>query len=169
MSRFRYATSQVAVHWLAAVVIIFMLVTGTFVLDDMPNDAGKIGSLRVHMILGALAGLLVVTRIFMRKRLPAPPAEPGDRWGRIGQVVLNLLVLLLVFSGAMLAWQSGAFDAVFGAGTLPHDFKQYLPRKIHGLVSKLVMAVVALHVLAALFHQLVVKDKLLSRMSFRRG
>ena len=39
MTSFRYATGQVAVHWLAAAAVLFLLLTGTLVLEDMPNTA----------------------------------------------------------------------------------------------------------------------------------
>lgn len=164
MQTFRYAKSQIAIHWLAAALIAFLLVTGTVVLADLPNTTEKIGNLRIHMILGGLAGLFVIARIFLRKRLPAPPATAGDALAKAGHMALNLVVLLLVVSGMMLSLQSGAFDAVFGSGMLPEDFKQFTPRKIHGLASRAAMGLIALHVLAALYHQFVVKDGLLSRM-----
>jgi cytochrome b561 len=164
MQNFRYATPQVAVHWLAAALIAFLLVTGTLVLADLPNTAEKIGNLRIHMILGGLAGMLVIARIGMRKRLPAPPPVKGEMLARLGHLALNLAILLLVFSGMLLVLQSGALDAVFGAGTLPEDFKQFTPRKIHGLASRLAMGLIALHILAALYHQFIVRDGLLSRM-----
>lgn len=164
MKSFRYAIPQIVVHWLAAIVIIFLLVTGTFVLADLPNTVQKLGNLRIHMIVGALAGLLVLTRLFLRKRQPAPPPGQGERLARLGHMALNLVILLLVFSGAVLALQSGTFDAVFGSGVLPEDFKQFTPRKIHGLASRLAMGLIALHVLAALYHQFVVRDGRLSRM-----
>lgn len=170
MRPFRYANSQVIVHWLAALVILFLLVTGTFVLDAIPNnDARKVLNLRIHAILGGLAGLLVVARILLHRRLPAPPREPGASAARVAQAALNLLVLVLVFSGGVLLLQSGAFEAVVGSGPLPRDFKEYVPRRIHGLVSRLAMGLIALHVIAALFHQLVLKDRLLGRMGFGRG
>ena len=76
---FRYTTRQVAVHWLAAAAVIFLLLTGTFVLEALPNDAQKIGNLRIHLLVGALAGLLVIVRIALRRRHPIAPAQPGDR------------------------------------------------------------------------------------------
>lgn len=166
MTTFRYANSQIAIHWLSAVLIAFLLVTGTLVLADLPNTAQKIGNLRIHMILGGLAGLLVIVRIVLRKRLPVPPPVQGEKLARLGHMTLNLLILLLVFSGMMLALQSGTFDAVFGSGVLPEDFKQFTPRKIHGLASRAAMGLIALHVLAALYHQSIVKDRLLARMGF---
>jgi cytochrome b561 len=169
MQNFRYALPQILVHWLSAVLIAFLLVTGTLVLADLPNTADKIGNLRIHLILGALAGLLVISRIVLRKRLPAPPPVQGEKLARLGHLALNLVILLLVFSGMMLALQSGAFDAVFGSGVLPEDFKQFTPRKIHGLASRAAMGLIALHVLAALYHQLIVKDGLFSRMGLGKA
>lgn len=168
MSRFRYALPQVAVHWLAALVIVFLLLTGSLVLAELPNTAQKIGNLRIHMLVGALAGLLVLARIVMRKRLPAPPSLPGERLARLGHLALNLVILLLAFSGVMLALQSGAFAAVFGSGVLPEDFRQFTPRQVHGLAAKAAMGLIALHVLAALYHQFVVRDGLLARMGLGR-
>lgn len=164
MQTFRYAKPQIVIHWLAAVLIAFLLVTGTFVLADLPNTAQKIGNLRIHMILGGLAGLLVISRIVLRKRLPAPPPVQGEKLAKLGHMALNLVILLMVFSGVMLSLQSGTFDAVFGSGVLPEDFKQFTPRKIHGLASRVAMGLIALHVLAALYHQTIINDGLLSRM-----
>ena len=166
MPAFRYATSQVAIHWLAALLIIFLLVTGTFVLADLPNTVEKIGNLRIHMLLGAVVGGLVLVRVVMRKRLPSGPAVQGEKLAHLGHLALNLGILLLVTSGGVLALQSGAFDAVFGAGVLPEDFKLFTVRKVHGLLSRLAMALIAVHVLAALYHQLVLKDGLIARMTF---
>ncbi|WP_323003987.1 cytochrome b [Denitromonas sp.] len=164
MQSFRYATPQIAIHWLAAALIFFLLITGTLVLADLPNTAEKLDNLRIHMILGSLAGVFIVARIFMRKRKPAPPPVKGEKMARIGHMALNLAILLLVFSGVVLALQSDTFSAVFGSGALPEDFMAFTPRKIHGFASRVAMGLIALHVLAALYHQFIVKDKLLSRM-----
>lgn len=164
MSAFRYARSQIAVHWVAAVAVIFLLVTGTFVLSEAPNTLPKAGNLRIHMIVGLLAAALVVSRIVLRRRLPAPPPVASERLARVGHVALNMVVLLMALSGAGLMLQSGAIDAVVGSGTLPPDFKIFALRKVHGLLSRLAMALIALHVLAALYHQFVLRDRLLSRL-----
>jgi len=167
MPSVRYAKSQIAIHWLAAALIIFLLVTGSLVLANLPNTAEKIGNLRIHMILGALAGILIIARVILRKLLPALPALPavrGEGFARLGHMALNLIILLMALSGAMLMLQSGALEALFGSGALPEDFKEFTPRSIHGLASRLAMALISLHVLAALYHQFVVKDKILARM-----
>lgn len=82
MQTFRYAKPKIAIHWLATALIVFLLVTGTFVLVGLPNTAQKIGNLHIRMIFGGLAGLLA-----------------------------------------------------FGNGIPPGSFKDFGPRRIHGLAS----------------------------------
>ena len=62
---------------------------------------------------------------------------------------------------------SGAGAVLFDAASaaLP-DFWAYLPRIPHGIGARLVIALVALHVGAALYHQFVCRDGLLQRMWF---
>ncbi|MCP4126875.1 MAG: cytochrome b [Gammaproteobacteria bacterium] len=164
MSTFRYTGSQITTHWMSVLVILFLLVTGSLVLADLPNTVEKIGNLRIHMILGGLAAILVVVRIILKKNSPKPDPISGSKRASAGHIALNIVVLLLVMSGVMLSLQSGAFDATFGNGTLPEDFFHYTPRKIHGLLSRIIMGLIALHILAALYHQLFLKDGLVARM-----
>ena len=169
MSTWRYARSQIAIHWLAALAIVFLLVTGTFVLAELPNTTPKVGNLRIHMIVGLLAGALAVSRLVLRRRLPAPPPAAFERMARAGHVALNIVVLLLALSGMGLALKSGALDAVFGGGALPEDFEAYALRPVHGLLSRLAMALIALHVVAALYHQFVLRDRLLARVGLGKA
>ena len=39
MQNFRYAGPQIAVHWLSAALIVFLLATGSLVLAELPNTA----------------------------------------------------------------------------------------------------------------------------------
>jgi cytochrome b561 len=64
MQKFRYAKPQVVVHWFAATAIAFLLLTGTLVLESMPNTMGKIGNLRIHMILGGLIAIHVAAVLY---------------------------------------------------------------------------------------------------------
>ncbi len=169
MTSFRYTPSQIAVHWLTAVLVVFLLATGMFVLAELPNAAPKLVNLRIHMTLGAIVGVLTVARIALRVRLPSPPKARHETLVRIGHLALNVALLLLVVSGGLLALQSGAFAAAFGGGELPADFRVFALRKAHGLLSRVTMALVVLHFLAALYHQVLLRDKLLARMGLGKG
>jgi cytochrome b561 len=73
-------------------------------------------------------------------------------------------------SGIATAVQAGLPGIVFGGSgaPLPESFGIYRPRVVHGVIAKLLVALAAVHVLAALYHQFVRKDSLLSRMWFGR-
>jgi cytochrome b561 len=72
-------------------------------------------------------------------------------------------------SGIATAAMAGLPQVVFGgAGSLPPNFDAFPPRAAHGLIARLLMLAIGLHIAAALFHLLVRRDGLLSRMWFGR-
>ena len=78
-----------------------------------------------------------------------------------------LLVLLMAGSGVAMSVLAGLPGIVFGGvGTLPMNFDALPPRAVHGVVAKLLMLVIGLHIAAALYHQFIRRDGLLSRMGF---
>jgi cytochrome b561 len=165
MKSFHYAGSQIAIHWLSAALVIFLLLTGSLVMADLPNTTEKISNITIHMLIGGCVGLLVVVRAILLKILPQPEPMAGQVMIKIGHLALNIVLLLLVLSGVFLSLQSNTFEAVFGNGTLPADFHVFVPRQVHGILSRIAMFLIALHVLAALYHHYILKDDLLSRMT----
>jgi cytochrome b561 len=53
-------------------------------------------------------------------------------------------------------------------GALPKDFWVYPVRTVHYAFSRLLMALIALHIAGALYHTFILKDGLLRRMFFGR-
>lgn len=169
----RYHSALVVLHWLLAVMLIVALTMGTLALETLPNSSpDKIGALQGHMVVGGLILLLTLVRLVVRLKTAHPaPASTGnalaDRLAPLAHGALYLLVLAMAGSGIALSLQAGLPGIVFGGvGNLPEDFSGFLPRAVHGIVAKLLMLTIALHVLAALYHQFVRKDGLLSRMGF---
>jgi cytochrome b561 len=61
------------------------------------------------------------------------------------------------------------FDTVFfGHGQVPADFWAYAIRRVHYALSRVLMALIALHILAAFYHAVMLRDGLLRRMFFGR-
>lgn len=170
----RYHPITVILHWLIAVLMLLMLGFGTFVLDPMANtDPEKLSLLANHRLMGLIILGLTVLRIVLRFVLPAPDhAETGnpmlDRLGMITPKVMNLLVILMALSGILLARQSGLSEALAGTAPLPESFSEFTPRVVHGILAKIIMALIALHVAGALFHQFFLKDRLFARLWFGR-
>jgi cytochrome b561 len=174
----RYHPLLVTLHWLLAVLIIAMLCIGFLVLAPMPNaDPQKIGILLVHMSVGMAIFALTVVRFIVRTRTSRPvDATTGykrlDRLAPITHYGFYVLVVLMVGSGYATAILAGLNRSVFeGSGDpLPPDFSVYPTFMAHGTLAALLAGFIVLHVLAALFHQFVLKDGLLRRMLFgRRG
>lgn len=170
----RYHPALVALHWLLALGLVFALSMGTFSLDKLPNASpDKIGALRGHMIVGLAIGSLMLVRLITRLKTAVPPtvgtgSHALNLLGRLVHAGLYLAVFLMAASGAATAFLADLPQIVFfGSGQpLPEDFRLLLPRSVHGLMAKVLMALIGLHVLGALFHQFRLKDRLLSRMWF---
>ena len=68
---------------------------------------------------------------------------------------------------ALVAFLAGLPGIVFGGvGALPVNFDALPPRIVHGIVAKILMLAIILHVAAAVYHQFIRHDGLLSRMGF---
>lgn len=171
----RYQPLLVVMHWLLALMIPVALAGGALVLVKIPNtDPTKVEALRQHMGGGTLLLALMLIRWVVRMRTAHPArASTGssalDRAAWLSHRLLYVLVLAQAGSGLVLALQSGLPDIVFGGdGALPADFWVFPMRSVHYVISRLLMALIVLHVAGALYHTLIRRDRLLRRMWFGR-
>jgi cytochrome b561 len=172
----RYHPVLAALHWLLALLLIAMLAAGTFSLKVVPNAAPeKLTLLRVHMLMGVSILVLMVLRLVARLTTEHPaPASTGnallDHLAPWVHWVLYGLVFVMAGSGIGMAARAGLPEIVFsGIGSLPENFHAFPQRAVHGIVARLLMLTIALHVVAALYHQFVKRDGLLSRMGWGSG
>ena len=141
-------------------------------MSRIPNDdASKLALLAVHMTIGILTLLVIVTRFIKRTKLPRPAhASTGnaflDGLGKFVHYALYLLVFLITLSGLSLSAQAGLAPIVFGGSgaPLPADFFDFAARALHGFIAPALFLLILLHVGAAFYHQLALKDNLLARM-----
>jgi len=171
----RYHPVLVALHWLLAFLIIAALALGALVMARLPNsDPMKLEALRSHMAGGLLIFALMLTRLLMRTHTAHPPAATTgnpllDRVAWASHRLFYGLIFAMVASGVAMSLQADLFRVVFGGhGALPPDLWIYPIRSVHYLVSRVLMALIALHITGALYHTLIVKDGLLRRMAFGR-
>lgn len=170
----RYGTVAIAIHWVTAIAILGLLLSG-FQAAGMEDDAAKAGLLRIHAALGISVLVLTLLRIAWWVFVDRRPADPAGtpRWQvRTAHVVHGLLyavILVMAASGIGMLALSGAGAILAGGAALPlPDFTLYPPRIPHGIGSRLLLALVVLHVGAALHHQFVRRDRLLARMGLGR-
>jgi cytochrome b561 len=157
----RYARAQIIVHW-----VTLILLLGSFVSHEAMKDAWRLirrGAedfnpdigVRAHVIIGVLVLVMTLLRIVLRIRMGAP-AQPEGQHPLITIAaaavhgLLYLLLLALPITG-MAAWFGGITDL----------------GEAHEVLFNVTLALVAAHVVAALFHQFVIKDNLIARMKMR--
>jgi cytochrome b561 len=170
----RYHPLLAALHWILAVLIIAALALGALVMARIPNtDPMKFEALRSHMLGGTLILVLMLVRLVVRIRTRHPAAASAghpllDRLAWASHRLLYAAVFGQAMTGWLMALQTGLPGIPFGGGTLPADFWVYPIRMVHYLFSRMLMALIALHIIGALYHTLLLRDGLLRRMLFGR-
>ncbi len=165
----RYGSVAIWIHWLSAAAIVVLFGLGLAAAYSADPDV-KAALLKAHVPLGLFVLLLTVLRIvwWFIDRPPAPPAGM-PRWQSSAEAVVRLLVyaaiVVLGASGIGLLALSGAGAVLFFHAPGPLvDFWQFAPMTAHFLAALTLLALVVMHVAAALYHHLYRGDRLLARM-----
>jgi len=171
----RYGSLAIAIHWVTAVALLAMVGSG-LAADVASGEPRAVNILRFHVTAGFAVVLLTVLRILWWIFADTRPGHETNmpRWQAFAAHAVHyafyVVILLLGASGLAMIALSGAGNVLFGteAGPLPR-FEDFLPRGPHGLFAFILIGMAALHVGAALYHQFVVKDRLLGRMGIGRA
>ena len=167
----RYSPANMALHWAMAGVMIAGFVLGE-IMEDMPRGPEKLTVMGWHVLAGLTIAALVIPRILARLRgTPAlPPAMPlwERRLATAGHLVLYAVMLALPFTGLIAIITGGRAFPVLGLFEIPalgpvpgiHGGME----TVHGILSKLFLGTLVLHVLATLWHALVRRDGIAGRM-----
>ena len=180
--RSTYSSVAIALHWLIALLMLSNIALAWYFGTLKGPDA--IPPIQLHKSIGITVLLLTLLRIGWRltHRAPPLPAEMKgwERWAaRATHFVFYLLMLGMPLSGwamvsasplikvhptvlyGVIHWPAAPFPG-FDSDHL-HDAHK-LFEKTHSLLAWVAYATIALHVAAALKHQLIDRDDVLSRM-----
>jgi len=167
----RYHPILVVLHWGLAIFILAALGLGAFKMAPMPNtDPMKSEALRAHMTGGLVILALMLLRLIARRATLHPPAASAgspalDRLARMSHVALYLLVITMALSGLTMGLQAGITPLIVGAHpSIPPDLWVFPIRRVHYLISRALIVLIALHLGGALFHTFIRRDGLLRRM-----
>ena len=165
-----YSGTVRALHWIGALVVIATWGVGIS-LDSFPRGPERSAVMGVHSTLGLLVFSLAVLRILWRSVTPAPAFE-GPAWlaavARAGHAALYALTVALPVTGLLARWAKSGSASLVGGFSLPAPFP--LPEtkmfgEIHETIAFALAAMVGAHLVAALFHHLVLRDGTLRRMA----
>lgn len=172
----RYTATAIALHWLLAAAILANLLVGNF-MSDLPISPLRLKLVNWHKWAGITILALSAVRLAWRLTHRPPLDVPMPRWQRSAAHATHWAMYLLFFAVPLAGWaysSATGFPVVwFGVLALP-DF--VVPDKalatslklLHAVLAYTLAALVALHVAAAIKHQLVDRDGLLGRMGLAR-
>ena len=175
MSTVRYNPISVVFHWLMAAIIVATW-SIAIVVSDMPLSPARITGYSWHKWLGVTVFFLVLLRLAWRATHPAPQLEikmPAwqERAMQLTHIALYLLMIVIPLVGWLMSSAKGYTVNYFGLFELPDLLSKdkalgHQLKDLHEYLADVLVALVCLHVLAALKHQFIDRDGLLSRMSF---
>lgn len=167
-----YTRTAVGLHWLIAGFILAALFMG-WTMTDMEVSPAKLKLYNYHKWVGITVLALALVRLGWRITHRPPPMEPVPRWQMMAANASHLLLYVLLLAVPLTGWAysnaSGYPIVYLGHLPLPDlvDRDKLLAGqlvKVHGTLAAVLAAAVALHVLAALEHQFIRKDRTLRRM-----
>lgn len=157
IQRIGYSGTQIALHWAIAVLILFNYIYSEGMgdaldarLEGIPATNLEINP-QIHVWVGVTVLVLSLIRLALRQTRGVPEAggtgmmQLAATWGH--RLLYALMILVPVMGG--LTW----FGRIEATGD------------IHALLANALMIVAGGHALMAIYHQFVVRDGLLNRMT----
>ena len=152
---------------------------GAHAIDWFDKGPLRVDARSVHIVVGVLLFILVAYRLSWRLTGGTQLAYPTSWRGMLARFMhgaLYVVILATVALGIFNAWIRG--DSLFGLGRIP-PFGSYdtgarhaLSESVvsfHSLGANLILYLAGCHAAVALFHQFVLKDKLMTKMLPQRG
>jgi len=167
-----YGTTAKLFHWLTAGLLALQLPLG-WLMPNIGRGMNPGRAMSLHISIGMTILLLVTLRLFWRLTHPVAPDSQLPGWQRIGAELVHwllyLAVLLTTITGWFYASARGWSVALFGLAPLPRLVGQdsalgrYLG-ELHAPLTWIVLGLIGAHILAALVHLLVYRDRVFQRM-----
>jgi len=177
----RYNLLQRLIHWAVAVVAIGLLTVGMTLgilgFDGVKNAFGMDATnllYKYHKSFGVVLLGLMTVRLVLRLILGKPAYHPPlPRFNKVASEIVHGLLYVALIVQPVLGWAAtaaGGFPIEFFNTTLPKFLAKdpALSKTLYGLhydVGLLILALIAIHVGAALMHGYVRRDGVLQRMS----
>lgn len=187
MPRSDYSGFAKLLHWLIALVIAAMVGLGVYMTEVAGELQYKLWLYQLHKSFGVTLFALVTIRLLWRQISPPPPIPPDmPNWERRAAQAMHIGLYAVMFALPLSGWARVSASplsvptTVFSLFTVPHiPFLAALPAErkealepvfqtVHWALAWTLVALAAVHALAALRHALILKDGVMTRMLPRR-
>lgn len=173
-TKYSYGSVTKFLHWLIFLLVLGMVIAGFF-MGDISDKGLKSQVFTIHKLTGLTILGLMFIRLIWALMNPKPMLPDGTkRWERLaehlGHGLLYLLLIAMPLSGWLMSTAAGYSPSFFGLFSIPmpfvakSDMLKHLGGDMHEIIAWVIVAVVSIHIIAALRHHFVNKDDVLLRM-----
>jgi cytochrome b561 len=171
--RMTYTRTAIALHWVIALLILAVLPLG-LTMTEMPLSPQKLKFYAWHKWLGVTVFGLAVLRLLWRASHPAPPLPATmPAWQRGAAHILHWALYALMLAIPLVGWlmsSAKGFQTVY-LGVLPipdllskNEALGETLAAVHAWLAYALIALLGVHVAAALKHHFIDRDDVLRRM-----
>ena len=171
----RYSTPAVVLHWLVALLIFAGFPLGLYMVD-LPLSPDKLKLYSYHKWIGITVLLLVAVRVSWRlTHVPPPLPASVAAWQRHASALVHgllyVLMIAIPLSGWLMSSAKGFQTVWFGVLPLPDLIGKDKAlgdqlAEVHTILNFTLLALVVLHVGAALQHHFIERQPFLQRMGW---
>ena len=175
-TRSGYGWVSIALHWLAAALVLTMWTLGTMSQTKVEADAAWYAHL--HMSIGVSAYALLWVRVIWRFAVGHPDPHPGQSallfpLAKCFHYLFLIAISVMLVSGPLMVWSGGDAIEVF-ALSIPSPLAAWsglhdLLRRVHGVTASVIIVGVILHILAALKHIVINRDGTFDKIMIADG
>jgi cytochrome b561 len=171
-SRLQYGSTAKVFHWLIVALLVVQYLIG-WLMPDIHRGMQPGVPMTLHLSFGLSILILITLRLFWRLMHPVAPESSLSSWQRLSSGLVHWLLYILVLATTVTGWLFASFRGwsvsffyLFPFPMLASD-NAAAGRAIDGLhqVAEWTLLVfIGLHVLAALVHLLVYRNRVMQRM-----
>jgi cytochrome b561 len=169
----RYGPVAQAFHWITAILVLVAFIYGPGGSEERVYSAAVDADRQLHETLGLCVFALVVLRLLWRLVDAHPDPAQVSRWMGIASKAVQWMLYVLLFAVPLTsitgAWLEGHPLTLLGGVKigpllgLSHDTGAWIAN-LHGWLGDALLWLAGLHAVAALYHQVVLKDGVLASM-----
>jgi cytochrome b561 len=168
-----YTTPARWFHWTVVVLLALQYSIG-WLMPDVKKTTPAVGLIAIHLAVGLIVLIVVFARCGWRLGHAAPELPANlPPWQTTLANIVHVALYILLFALPVTGWLNASTrtwePVLLGVVPLPrlvplgnsvgHGLGEY-----HSILSWVLIAFIAVHVLGAIYHQFVLKDRLLQRM-----
>ncbi|KEO60329.1 cytochrome b [Thioclava indica] len=174
-----YRPTARVLHWLIAALVLATIPAGQImILKGLPRELQDALFL-LHKNGGVVIGLLMIVRLGYRLIYPPPPLPPSvpavqAKIAGLTHLLLYALIFVMVGSGYLRVIAGGYPIEGLDALGVPHlvgrhEGLEKAAQATHAITRIALVALIAVHICAALFHAFWLRDGVMARMWPRRS